>query len=420
MLKYVIRGMYFIFLAVSSIQFGCDDGGVTPDPQSQNIITVSGNVISFWGEPKANIKVSTDSVTVYTDAQGNFTIPDVVTPYTLYISDSASSQFYVLKNLTTPVVKFLFTSSPYGISTNTCGLKVIVPQNGLTNSSQARFIFTDGKGVNAYGLVNSINYYEQIRLGSTSVVNGKVIVLGYTEVNSKVNSYGNFGYKNLTLSAGSLTTITFDSSEIAFNPDESVISGSFLNCTPGNLSGGFTIYFGENHSPNYTSQMAFGSLNSDKDFNYVVPANLPIFYKPFIFTQELGSQSSFKKCRIAINPGATGVNYELPSSSTLLTPSEGAGIADLNTEFTFTGVNRPGIYVLRIYVGSKSYAIYTNEFSSTLECLRQLGFTLSQGKTYMWSVQYIGDYSTLDGYVNDPRNLTQYSSESDQRMFTAQ
>jgi hypothetical protein len=424
MQKYVFKGIPVLFLVVLSILSihlsGCDESGtVDPNTNQQVIALLTGNVVSFWGEPKANIKVSTDSATVYTDAQGNFSIPNVAAPYNLYISDSARSEYNVMKDLTAEQVKFVFTASPYGGFTNTCGLKVIVPQNAMGNVNTAKFVFTDGMGVNGYGSVNS-SVFEQIRINGYNTITSRVYVLGYRVVNNKIEAYENFGYKDVTLTTGGQVTVNFDSADVAFNPDESTVSGTFTNYEPAaSLYRVFSISFGENYTPNYSIPISFEQSGSTANFDYAVPSNLPVFFKPMVYMQSSTPQSTQRNRRLIIDPGTTGGSYPLATEPTLLEPQTGANV-NLSTPFTFTQGSEEGIYILRIYNGQISYSIYTDDLSTTLESLSKLGFSLAAGTTYTWSVIKIGPNSTLNDYVGNPLRLSQFSSTSESRTFTGQ
>lgn len=424
MQKYVFKGVSTILLvSLSILSFyfsGCDESGtVDPNNQQQVIALLTGNVTSFWGEPKANVKVSTDSATVYTDAQGNFSIPNVAVPYNLYFSDTARSQYNVMQGLTAEQVKLVFTNSPYYGFTNTCELKVTA-LNGFGNITNAKFVFTDGRYLNAYGFVNNSNY-ETIRLNEYGSVTGRLYVIGYRVVNNKVEAYENFGYKDVTLTTGGQFTVNVDSADIAFNPGETTISGSFSNYPPGsNLFRVFTFSFGEYYTPNYATPISFEPISSTADFSYVVPSNIPGFFKPMVYMETVGSQSFRRKRWVTIDPGTTGGSYALATEPTLLQPQNGAGNVGLNTQFTFTQGSEQGIYILRIYNGSIGYSIYTSELSTTLESLARYGFSPGAGTTYTWSVTKLGPYNTLDEYVSDPLKLSQFSSSSEDRTFTGQ
>ena len=425
MQKYVFKGVSALFLAVLSILSihlsGCDESGtVDPNTQQQVIALLTGNVTSFWGEPKANIKVSTDSATVYTDAQGNFSIPNVAAPYNLYISDSARSQFAVMKELTAEQVKFVFTVSPYYGFTNTCELKVNVAPNGFGNINKTKFVFTDGNYVNAYGQVNTASYlFESIRINGYTNVTGRLYVIGYREENGKTVAYENFGHKDVTLTSGAQVTVNFDSADVAFNPGETTISGTFTNFEPSSsLFRVFSFSFGEYHTPNYATPISFEPFSGTAAFSYVVPSNIPGFFKPIIFLQAVNSPIQRNR-QIAIDPGMTGGSYPLATEPTLLEPQNGANV-NLSTQFTFTQGSEEGIYILRIYNGLVSYSIYTDDVSTTLESISKLGFSFSSGTTYTWSVEKLGPHSTLDNYAENPLNLLRFTSISENRTFTGQ
>ena len=412
-------GIFFLSSIFISTQFfGCDESSPIA-PSSQTIGTVSGNVASFWGEPKANVRVSTDSAVVYTDTEGNFTFANVSAPYNLYFSDTSADRYYALTELSTEEVRFVLNVVPFGGFTNTCDLKVTASANGLIGVNKAKYVFTDGKYLNSYGRVNT-GSTESVRLREYNSITGKLYLIGYkTDQDGKIISYERFGQKDVTLTSGGNVTVNFDSSEIAFNPEETTIAGTFANYS-GNISMRVNSFsFGKYYTPNYASMISFGSSSLSNDFNYVVPSNIPGFFKATVYLQSNSAASVGQKIWTVIDPGTTGGVYELATPPGLLEPQPGAPV-NLSTQFRFTEGSRTGIYTVKVTDGQKQYWIYTSSPEITLESLARFGFSLNTGTSYSWTVTKTGDYNSINDFAINPAPLSSFSSDSESRDFTGQ
>lgn len=416
MLKYVKRGMYFIFLAISSIQFGCDEG-VTPDPPQAYTFTVSGNIGSFWGEPKSNLRVTVDTNTVYTDAGGNFTIPDIAPPYDLNIFDTDKNSYYKLEGVNYDSVKF-FTKLPESYS-NQCYLWVTTTPSPLPNNIKAKYIFTDGKYLNAYGDANP-STGDYIRLRDYSLMTGRLYLIGYkTDASGKVVSYEKFGEKTVTLNSGGNVSVNFDTSEISFNPSETTVSGTFTNGTGTSNFGLVTLSFGKYETPNYATPLSFGGLVSGNNFSFLVPTNLPGLLKVRMYNESAGPDEPRQKMWVAVDPNSPGGTFALKEIPNLIEPSEGAVISNTTT-FKFTGGNDADIYVVGITHGLNRYYLFTKSTEFTVTSFASLGISWDPGQVYSWNVSRIGEFYNVTNYILNPAILNSYESVSKTRTFVAQ
>ena len=410
-------GIVFLsFLLISSQFWGCEES--TPvDPNSQVVIlpTVSGNIVSFWGVPLPGLKVYTDSVTSTTDAQGNFTLTNVIAPYNVYISDSSTNRHFVFKGLNTDKIKYIYELYPSQGFGNTCELQVTASSNGLVGVSKAKFIFSDGEYLNAYGDVGGSSSVRMREYGS---VTGTLHLIGYnTDQNGNITSYERYGKKSVTLSAGGTVSVNFDSTEITFNPDEGIVSGTFGNLSGTSIFNTLTLSVGEFYTPNFSTIISFQPSSGTTSFNMVVPLNLPGSIKAHIFSQDYTSIT--KKIRISLDPGQTGNVYNFESKPELLQPQPGASV-NLSTLFTFSQGQQNGIYIVTFSDGVNEYRIFTSDSEFTLESLTPLGINLSSGSSYTWNVEKIGEYSSVDEYCITPAKLSAFFSKSDSQSFTVQ
>src|SRR5690606_23338374 len=106
--------------------------------------------------------------------------------------------------------------------------------------------------------------------------------LGYKKENNRINQYEKFGYKDISLNSGTNVNVNFENSDVTFNPDETEISGEFVNTYGNNIIQFYYLQFGNYHSPNYITHTFFERMDT-KNFNYVVPANLPVPFHLLVY-----------------------------------------------------------------------------------------------------------------------------------------
>lgn len=305
--------------------------------------------------------------------------------------------------------------TPTSSFTNQCKLTVTLANNALSQDVKTKFIFTDGNYLNAYGGITGLS--ESVRLRNYSSVNGIVHLIGYkVDQNGNIMSYENYGNKPATLTTGGDVIINFDSTDIAFNPSENTISGTYTNTTNNSDLGLMTFNFGEYDTPNYASIISFGSFINNSSFNYVVPDNIPGNLKVRMYYQTSALQS---KRWSVINPGTSGITLEMPNPTTILEPGPSA-VVTTSTNFKFTEVSGNGFYSIRIYNAENEYRFLTSKTEFTLNDFAVLGIDLNSGNTYSWVVSKINGFDGVNGYVQNPSPLESSESISEIRTFTIQ
>jgi len=370
--KNILRGILYLCISIIVFQInGCNQSNPI-QPESGNVIPlVSGNIANIWGEVRAGVKVSTDSATTFTDAQGNFTFTNVSSPYNLYIVDTVSKGSYLLSELTNPEFRFFLKLTPSSSFTNQCKLTLTLSNNAVLQDVKTKFIFTDGNYLNAYSGATGLS--ESVRLRNFSSVTGTVHLIGYkVDQNGNIMSYENYGNKPATLTTGGDVIVNFDSTDIAFNPSENTISGNYTNTTNNSDLGLMTFNFSEYDTPNYASIISFGSFINNSSFNYVVPDNIPGNLKVRMYYHTSGLQS---KRWTVINPGTSGITLEMPTTATIIEPGPGA-VVTTSTNFKFTEVSGNGFYSIRIYNAENEYRFLTSKTEFTLNDFAMLNSIL--------------------------------------------
>jgi len=410
-----LQGISILCISIIVFQFsGCNESNPIQPEQGNVIPSVSGNIANFWGEVRAGVKVSTDSATTYTDAQGNFTFTNVTIPYNVYIMDSITKSSYSLTNLTGSTFKYFQRLTPYSSFTNQCKLKVTVSGNSLQPGVKAKFIFTDDEYLNAYG---NTGVDEYIRLRNYSNVTGTLHLIGYKfDQNGYVTSYENYGKKPATLMTGGDVTINFDSTEISFNPTESSISGVYTNTSQNADVGLMTFNFSEYDTPNYATAISFSPIANNNSFDYVVPGNLPGNFKIRLYNQIGGNYS---KKWTTLQAGSSGAILEMPFPPLIVEPVNGATV-NATTTFKFNEVSGSGFYIIRVFSLEYEYTLISNSTEFTLNDFSKLGINMNSGSSYSWQVLKIGEIDGVNSYVQNPMPLNRSESSSEVRTFTIQ
>jgi hypothetical protein len=127
-----------LLLAVLAIISGCDSKYDSP-VETQKIINVSGRVIGYlFNQGLSYSKIRIEDKIVTADQFGKFYIPDVKTPYTVFITDSASGMGCIYEGLNEPecYLKFVNGTSPNGLHAS-----INVTYSGNIGTSNARKIF---------------------------------------------------------------------------------------------------------------------------------------------------------------------------------------------------------------------------------------------------------------------------------------
>jgi hypothetical protein len=385
---------------------GCSDNNDSP-VVSQSKINVTGRVIGYLfnqGLPYAKIRIEDKIVTA--DQFGKFYIPDVKTPYTIYVSDSASNRGCIFEGLNEPecYLKFVDGSSP-----NELHASINVAYSGnIETSNERKIFFTDGKNVNGIGSDFSCRVY----LPDNTPVAGKVCYLLYTtNSQGKVLTYDKFGYiDNVSLTPNANINLTFNDSICSFNPGSVSVSGS-INTTSG-IYAISTVIISPRHSNFFVTNILLDII-IENTFNILLPANLSVNYYPLMFIQ-FQDYSSGLYCQSFYSlpkAGGTGIVLTAPSTPQIISPPENSPI-DSNTVFSFSGTGSQEFFQLTFSDSIRTVKFITSSNSVTLASMYKLGMVrFSANSQIKFEVTAISPFNSIDEYVNpNINNLVHRSS----------
>ncbi|MBI5401844.1 MAG: hypothetical protein HY959_00445 [Ignavibacteriae bacterium] len=383
-----------VLFAVFAFINGCDSSYNNPI-ETQKSINVSGRVIGYLfnqGLPYAKIRIEDKIITA--DQFGKFYIPEVKTPYTVYITDSASSRGCIYEGLSEPECHLKFVN---GTSPNELRATVNVSYSGNIGTSNARKIFfTDGKNVSGIGN----DPFCEVFLPDNTPVTGKVCYLLYTTG----ISFDKFGYiDNVTLAPNVNVNLSFNDSICSFHPYSVSVSGS-INTFSNNIQNNYafsTIFVSPRQTNFYSTNIQFENF-SGNTFNILLPANLSVNYYPlmYIIFQNTSNNHYTQAFYSLPKAGGTGIVLNAPSTPIILSPAENS-VLDSNTNISFSGTGTQEFFYLTISDSLKSIKYITSANSVNLSSISKLGLgRFNPNSRIYFEVLAISQFNSLNDFVN--------------------
>jgi hypothetical protein len=167
----------------------------------------------------------------------------------------------------------------------------------------------------------------------------------------------------------------------------------------------------------------FGLYESFETFStsyisFKIPKNLPVDFKPTLFSSVTGTYGSSQQMTVLPKTGSN-VSITLSAAPVLLLPEDNATNVDLNTAFTFTKqpMSNVVIFTLRDTVSNKSYNLCTSGKSITLSELSPL-LEIAKDRKYSYTIEQVGvNTNSIDEYLRSGRNVPTFSGTAAPRFF---
>ena len=259
-----------LILSVMTLLNSCENNSVV----TPTIGTLAGKVYSVSKFTLGNIEIKVGNNSVLSSNTGEFSMNDVEFPCDVTLRYNGSNYVTKYLNVTEGTNAFIV----YGVDsyTLTTKIKITLPTGIFDNSNSGTFIFSDGMNVNLSKNFDSQTPQEDLFVyygGSVSVI-GKIHVIIYNEVNSKVMTYDNYAYsEDIEPVIGQETTYDFSIDRFNLNPGEKTVN---INI-PVLPSIGYVGF-------NFVSFSPFKNLNSEYSVRQnfflqspevVIPLNIP-------------------------------------------------------------------------------------------------------------------------------------------------
>ena len=415
--------------AAGVMEWGCSKSSSTEPAGAGSVVTVAGKVIGQNGQGVGNVPVFvTGKPSTNTDANGNFSIASVSTPYDITVVDGTNKRALVYKGLTRqdPTLTFLGSSpgtARHGAVNGKISGGAFTPNQGASDVTKVVFASTEtsaGLNTAANGIFGPIN----LTWYGPTVTTGNLYALQFTTDGTGfpiASGYRGYGTKSgIAVNDGSTLTNQFDTLQ-------SVGTSQFTASVT--VPSGYSLV--QKSLSVRVSQTTLIAILSDATLNAAVS-----YYTPSIAGASLvlsvqasksGAQAIYFKNGLAT--GATGAAIGIVAAPDLSLPVSGASGVDTTVTFSWTAMTG-GIHLIQYTsTGNPTYQVLTVGTSATIPNLKGQGLGLPSGATYQWSVVGIGPFASSDdaagssgflGALTNPALLTSdaFLGVSGARTFT--
>lgn len=384
---------------VTLLPVGCskNDSGTNAMP---TVITVTGKVVGANGLPMASLPVVISTLpSVTTDANGNFTIPNVTAPYDVTVVHATAQIALVYIGLTRPdpTLTFItlypsFPSSatlsgtvnggdPFPQSLNhLMGVSFISPESDWTHIVNAPLTGAYSLSPVWNGPVTTTGTIHALQWQIDPTTFLPIAYRGYgTKAGVTLSNGGTFSAQNVTVTPIAVTnfsgTVTAQSGYTLSNRYVSTIFGSQ----------GLEII----------NDATIPSTSSSTTFNYIIPnitgATLRL---SALATKGAVTVVGFKN-GLAVN--ANGATLTLPGGPEYSLPVSAATGVTTATIFSWTAMAN-GVYVVQFNgpVGKPKYQIVTSATTTTIPNLASLGLGLPPSASYAWTIRSVAPIGSVD------------------------
>jgi hypothetical protein len=399
-----MRNLEGVFLTgiLASLLAAC--GGDSNSPGTS--ITVTGKLLDSTGGPGAFLPVLVAGRVTSSDANGNFTMTDVTSPYQLVVLQPTAKYAQVFDGVTRkdPIVLVSQTASP------TLRRASLVVNFSGTGTGSGLMDVSNPVGANG-GVTGSVatpgtSYSTDLQwIGPTSF-EGTVCAILYQSVSNVATAINAFGEADrVSFQDGQTTTVGVNMAAV-----QSKVASGTVTVPTGFVINSKVLGFvcGANaQRPSYPFTFDTGSAT---DFSYPTPVTPNALYlgasatkgDAYVYTQQFG-----------VSPDASGITLALPAPIEQTLPANNAlGIApSASFSWSPTTVGLSQVTFSPVSPGPLSLTVFTANATVTLPDLSALGYPLVKGVTYRWLINADSNVKTLDDVLSGvPRDyLKSYS-----------
>jgi hypothetical protein len=357
-------------------------------------ITVTGTVLHTGGAPISNLTVAIGSATATTDASGQFSIPNVTTPYDVLLvhvpSNGPLSGVY--KGLTRPdPTLFSFGSDASkdrsgGVSGSVTGGD---PLSTVNDGTQVAFASPEAFG---FAGIAANPYTVDVKWVGPTATTGNLHALQWSPIGvGTPTEYRGYGVTSgVTVANGGNAQANVVMSAVA----TANIAGSI------SVPAGFTLQY-KTLSIDFSdgASFAIGEDNTAAtSFSYLVPTG--IGSTASVAAQaSLSTQGQSMVSLAGIPPGTTNAVVTIPTPAVPVAPADGATGVTGATDFSWTGLPNAVQVVFFKAPGKASYYVVTTGTTTKLPDLSARGEPLPAATSYLWMVEGLGPLSSMDAFA---------------------
>ena len=396
----ILRGLLITALC-GSLMTGCKNSTSNPAGPggggTGGTITVTGKVIGQNSQPQSGVPViilGTTIPSVNTDANGNFTISNVTTPYNIAVVDGADKASLVYKGLTRSDPTLVWPDIALGTARTATLSGTIYPASAFPEPATRRARIVFGSPEVAVGAIvnsNTGNYSINATWYGPTTTTGTVYTLqwSFDAMTALPTSYDGFGAR----SGISLLDATANPNG---NDTLSVVSSSTISGTVTPAAGytlaakSLSVAFANNASiPLATDNTAAGS------FSFLTPSLNGATIMIAGSATKSGNSSSAHK--VGLSASATGVALSVPAAPELSLPIDATTGVTKSSQFSWSPVpNAVHLLVFQGAAGLPRYLVLTTAASDSIPDMTTAGLGLPASTNYQWSVLALGPFSNLD------------------------
>jgi len=387
------------------------DGGVPTDG-----ITVRGKVVDPWDQGVADYSLRVGGQLVTTTADGTFSVPNVVAPYSITY-DLGNSQ-YAYFGVTRPDPKLTVTNVTVDHSATlqgetTGGIGYPMPAGHMTNITVAgNFQGT----FDARQLADNPGVWSgpgPMRWRGASAIQGTLFGIQH---NMSTFAFTGMGSKSLTLEDGG--EYTSPAADLVLAPVTTrTVSGS-ITVPGGGTASSVVLRIG-------TFSRALTSPGSS--YSIAVPNGIPADVRTALIVSGLVAGRSSERW-YDLDPNDTNVDLEVPDATTLVAPPDGAtGVAD---DAEFQCAKPPNMITVLTFTWSAVDSmtqqtvtsvrrIHLTADSISIAKLAAAGIELPRDQLLSWNAQGLGPVADVDALLAPTFSpYRTFSSYSAQRTVT--
>jgi hypothetical protein len=361
-----------------------------------SVVTVSGKVINIRGTIVAGIPVVVTGLpSTNTDANGNFSIPNVTTPYDIAVVDGTTKNAIVFRGLTRsdPTLVFVNTLIAVGHTGSISG-KVsggdFTPNQGASDVTQIAFGSPETGSAATTAAGGTFGPMSVTWYGPT-VTTGNLYALQIQNDANPPNfplTYKGYGVRSgIAVNDGSSLTNQFDTLQ-------AVGTGQFTATV--SLPAGYaftqkTLFL--RLSP-YALLPLVAEITAPTSLTYNTPTVAGASLLLGIRAQN-GAAISYAY-KVGLSTGATGVAVSVPAAPGLSLPINGATAVDTTFTFSWTAFSG-GIHVFYMRSpGNPTYYVLTAGTSTKIPNLKSIGLPLPVSALYNWQVVGFAPFASAD------------------------
>lgn len=420
-----LLAQYTLALSLALLLAACSKSSSPTGPGSGGVITVTGKVIGVNGQPVASVPVLVTGLpSVNTDANGNFTIGNVTTPYTVSVVDGANRRALVYRGLTrTDPTLFWFGATP-GTQRHATVSGTLTPWTAPGSGTQARIGFAspDAFGeatvtlaTGNFSIVN--NWY-----GPTATTGTLYALVWSYDANGLPVTYSRFGKRSgVSLLDGTTNANQNDTIGVA---QTAQLTGTI------SVPAGYTLSEKALYAV-FESKVGLPLLvdgTSTPNFTYNTP-NVPGAALSLVTVASNGTGDFVETFMSGIAVAQTGVATTIPTAPELSLPVNNATGVTTSTPFSWTPLSG-GIQIISFspsVAGQPSFTVFTAASSDSIPNLASAGLPLPSSAAYNWRVQGVAPFASMDaaagsggplGFVTSPYSFTGSYGSSAARNFT--